>query len=454
MAMPPPLRSDVGVVVISSDDEEDTHGFQPLSSSSSVAVPVPPLPNGFVLAPIRGLGESERGRPERISTLREVLSTRNSRQRQIARRGRHQSGHSVPPPISRAPIISRTSVHTGVEPVEPGVYNPIRSRALLPHERQRRREGSNNASPAQQSGSLPSTAAGRLLNDGTISVDDVDDSGYTEATTRTGLHQGMGSWAIGHGRRAGAGRSRGRGETDDDDDDDDEEELYYSTSDEGATTAGASTSAQRQWWRDPSSGGPSFARRGQAELDRLALFGSGRPLRYTAAHEPTFFLPLHTGILSHHHHMQQQRRRAQRRHGRDGGSGGINHLDFFPGEDLGDLLSFLEANAPPPPPSRPLSPARPIKLTKLQEGLVANPDYSRKVPEANFRDSTETLTSKSLEIVCTQCTSSLFDKEHIWATPCGHVICNACVETFASASKSCSACKKRVLKKSLVHLFT
>ncbi|KAJ2244365.1 hypothetical protein GGI13_006250 [Coemansia sp. RSA 455] len=444
----------MGVVVISSDDEEDSFVFQPLSSSSSVAVPVPPLPNGFVLAPVRGLGESERGRPERISTLREVLSTRNSRQRQLALgRGRPLPGLSVPPPISRAPIISRTLAHTGEEPVEPGVYNPIRSRALLPHERQRLREGNNNnsnASPVQQSGSLPSTAAGRLLNDGTISVDDVDDSGYTEATTRTG----MGSWAIRHGRRPGAGGSRGRRETDDDDDDDDEEEeLYYTTSDEGSA-AGTSTNAPRQWWRDPNSGGPSFARRGQAELDRLALFGGGRPLRYTAAHEPTFFLPLHTGILSHHHHLRQQRRRAQRRHGRDGGSGGINHLDFFPGEDLGDLLSFLEANAPPPPPSRPLSPARPIKLTKPQEGLVANPDYSRKVPEANFRDSTETLTSKSLEIVCTQCTSSLFDKEHIWATPCGHVICNACVETFASASKSCSACRKRVLKKSLVHLYT
>ncbi|KAJ2043261.1 hypothetical protein GGI08_007467 [Coemansia sp. S2] len=82
----PPFRSDMGVVVISSDDEEDSFVFQPLSSSSSVAVPVPPLPNGFVLAPVRGLGESERGRPERISTLREVLSTRNSRQRQLARK--------------------------------------------------------------------------------------------------------------------------------------------------------------------------------------------------------------------------------------------------------------------------------------------------------------------------------------------------------------------------------
>ncbi|KAJ2050932.1 hypothetical protein GGH13_008703 [Coemansia sp. S155-1] len=57
----------------------------------------------------------------------------------------------------------------------------------------------------------------------------------------------MGSWAIRHGRRPGAGGSRGRRETDDDDDDDDddEEELYYTTSDEGSA-AGTSTNAPRQ----------------------------------------------------------------------------------------------------------------------------------------------------------------------------------------------------------------
>ncbi|KAJ2485997.1 hypothetical protein IWW47_005522, partial [Coemansia sp. RSA 2052] len=154
-------------------------------------------------------------------------------------------------------------------------------------------------------------------------------------------------------------------------------------------------------------------------------------MHFAAARDANFFLPFHTGILSHHH--MQHRRRAQRRQDRNGS---INHLDFFPGEDLGDLLSFLEANAPPPPPSRPMSPARPVKLTKLQEELSANPDYSRRVPDVNYRDSAETPTGKSLEIVCTQCTGSLFDKEHIWATSCGHVICNACVEAFAGASKS------------------
>ncbi|KAJ2349311.1 hypothetical protein GGH91_000886 [Coemansia sp. RSA 2671] len=433
--------SDSGVVVISSDDEEDTHIFQPLSSSSSAAVAsssaaaapqFPPLPNGYVLPPLRGLGEGDRGRPERISTLREVLSTRNSRHRPLV-------------------LISRSHVHTGNEPVVPGVYNPIRSRALLPHERLRRREDNNRAASGQQSAPLPSTTAGRLLSDGTISVDDVDDSGYAEATRAGHHHQGAGNGT-------GAGRRRGRDETDNDDsedddgdeDDDEEGEMYSTTSDEGSAASG-SIGARGQRWRHPFPGGSPFVHRGPVDLGQMALLG--RQLRYTGAHEQALFLPLHPGILSHHHHhhMQYQRRRGQRRHR---GSGGINHLDFFPGEDLGDLLSFLEANAPPPPPSRPLSPARPLKLTKHQEGLAANPDYSRKVPEANFRDSAETQTSKSLEIVCTQCTSSLFDKEHIWATPCGHVICNSCVEIFASASKTCKACKKRVQKKSLVHLFT
>ncbi|KAJ1652924.1 hypothetical protein GGF38_005249, partial [Coemansia sp. RSA 25] len=349
-------------------------------------------------------------------------------------------------------------------PVEPGVYNPIRSRALLPHERQRRREGNNapTAAAAAQNGSpLPTATAGRLLNDGTISVDDVDDSAYTEAIP-AGLHQIVGRWFAGDNGRRGAGRGRARGDTDEDDEDDDEhedddEEMYYSTSEE-SSAATASASVPRQWWRDSVPGSSSAARRGRAELERhapgLALFGGGgggggRQMHFAAARDANFFLPFHTGILSHHH--MQHRRRAQRRQDRNGS---INHLDFFPGEDLGDLLSFLEANAPPPPPSRPMSPARPVKLTKLQEELSANPDYSRRVPDVNYRDSAETPTGKSLEIVCTQCTGSLFDKEHIWATSCGHVICNACVEAFAGASKSCGACKKRVMKRSLVHLYT
>ncbi|KAJ2746324.1 hypothetical protein GGI20_001446 [Coemansia sp. BCRC 34301] len=351
--------------------------------------------------------------------------------------------HPVPPPISRAPIISRTYQHTGDEPVEPGVYNPIRSRALLPHERQRRREG-NNPPAAQGGTSLPTATAGRLLNDGTISVDDVDDSGYAEAlsaASRQNVRRMYPGGAYYHGGS--------NDEQEDDDDDEEGEETGYSTTEEGP-------SVSRQWRRDMGSSGPLGARRGRSQLEfanpALALFGGGgggRHLRYVAAQEANLLLPLHAGILSHH---MQHIRRTQRRQDQNGN---INHLDFFPGEDLGDLLSFLEANAPPPPPSRPMSPTRPIKLTKLQEELAANPDYSRRVPDANYRDSAEAPTGKSLEIVCTQCTGSLYDKEHIWATPCGHVICNDCVvEAFAGASKLCGACKKRVMKKSLVHLFT
>ncbi|KAJ2682009.1 hypothetical protein IWW39_006166, partial [Coemansia spiralis] len=286
--------NDSGVVVISSDDEEDTHIFQPLSSSSSAAVAsssaaaapqFPPLPNGYVLPPLRGLGEGDRGRPERISTLREVLSTRNSRHRplvpylDVVGRGQRQPGNPAPPPISRAPAISRSHVHTGNEPVVPGVYNPIRSRALLPHERLRRREDNNRAASGQQSAPLPSTTAGRLLSDGTISVDDVDDSGYAEATRAGHHHQGAGNGT-------GAGRRRGRDETDNDDsedddgdeDDDEEGEMYSTTSDEGSAASG-SIGARGQRWRHPFPGGSPFVHRGPVDLGQMALLG--RQLRYT-----------------------------------------------------------------------------------------------------------------------------------------------------------------------------
>ncbi|KAJ2909965.1 hypothetical protein GGI21_001346, partial [Coemansia aciculifera] len=381
---------------------------------------------------------------------------------------RRQSDHTVPPPISRAPVISSTYQHTGQEPVVPGVYNPIRSRALLPRERQLRRESNNNTT-SQGGASLPAATAGRLLNDGTISVDDVDDSGYTEAIP-AGYRQLIDRMLIGgtSGRRGAARRHTHSGTDDDDEEDDDDdydydydddEEMYDSTS--GESSAATTNTMPRTWWQDAVAGGnPSpAALRERAEIERqrqrhhqqfnmfVAAGGHrARPMHFNAVPDRNFFLPFHTGILSNHHLRQRHRRGRQNRNG-----AGINHLDFFPGEDLSDLLNFLEANAPPPPPSRPMSPTRPIKLTKLQEELTANTDYSRRVPDANFRDSAETLTAKSLEIVCTQCTGSLFDKENIWATSCGHVICNACVDAFPGASKSCGACKKRVLKKSLVH---
>ncbi|KAJ1665159.1 hypothetical protein EV178_003465 [Coemansia sp. RSA 1646] len=70
-------------VLISSDDENNGSGIA--SNRSNVVVTgmsgFPSLPEGMILPPIRRLPSNEQGRPERITTLRDVLSTRISRNR-------------------------------------------------------------------------------------------------------------------------------------------------------------------------------------------------------------------------------------------------------------------------------------------------------------------------------------------------------------------------------------
>ncbi|KAJ2004305.1 hypothetical protein GGI04_001508 [Coemansia thaxteri] len=409
MPAPPPASAPAqpDLVVISSDDEEGARTAAPAQA-------VAPLPHGFVLAPIRNLSPAERRRPERIATLREVLATRGSRRRSAAR------------PSAAAPtfVIASRQPHTGHEPVEPGVYRPIRTHALLPHERLSRREDPGAAAAA--AAPLPPSSAGRLLRDGTVSVDDVDDSAYAASAgaERRRMEEGGGS--------SGGARAHWRYI--------DEGDSSPSDSSDGASdgSPAAAGSAHRTWW------GPAAGIRDGFHLRAAAAMGF--PPHMAAM-----------GFISHHMHGHRHRlAHGPRRHA--AAARAISAFDFFPGEDLGDLLSFLDASAPPPPPSRPLSPAPPLRLSKQQEELAALPAFSRRVPDANFRDAPsappDAPPSKALEIVCIQCADPLTDRDNVWATPCGHVMCSACVAAIAGSSKACAACKRRFMKKGLVQLYT
>ncbi|KAJ2348651.1 hypothetical protein GGF43_004531, partial [Coemansia sp. RSA 2618] len=225
-----------------------------------------------------------------------------------------------------------------------------------------------------------------------------------------------------------------------DDDDVDEDDEYGSDEDMGASPMRPDESAgqtimdylmmRREGQRMMGGGFAASAANG-------AYTGPG-PVRHTRdGRRPTFVFPFHPGMVPQH-------MRGSHSH--------ITPFDFFPGEDISNLLSFLEATTPAPP-TRAIAPLQPLKLSKRQEELALLPEYSRKVPQANFRDAAGPLLQDALEIVCTHCTASLFDREPVWAPTCGHVMCNSCVDAIAGASRACTACKKRVFKKSLVRLY-
>ncbi|PIA12924.1 hypothetical protein COEREDRAFT_83805 [Coemansia reversa NRRL 1564] len=402
-----------GAVVVSSDDDE---------RHSPGSIPgVTPLPVGYVLPPIHRQSSHEYGHPERITTLRDVLSTRNSRQRGRSMLARQRAGLQLQPGAGPGTFVPHALPHTGDEPVEAGVYYPIRARAMLPNQRQRQRQQEREEERVTSSTAAASPAiAGREMADGAIDVEEVE-GGITDTD---------GSFVE---------------DMDVDLDDiieDVDEGTYMDGSDDDVDDDGGSPmrpdgaavqsimdylAMRREGQRMMTGAGPAMP---------MAHDAHAGPAYHTRGRRPTFIFPF-PGMVPPH-----MRAAAHN----------ITSFDFFPGEDISNLLSFLEATTPAPP-VRPMTPMRPLRLTKRQEELASLPDFSRKVPNANYRDASEALTPDSLEIVCTQCSGTLFDKLAVWAPTCGHVLCSSCVDAFTSASKTCTACKKRVLKKSLVHLF-
>ncbi|KAJ1729376.1 hypothetical protein LPJ61_003555 [Coemansia biformis] len=395
----PPGRSPDDPVLVSSDDEA--------ARAEPQFAGVTPLPAGYVLPPIHRPRSHDHGRPERITTLRDILSTRGSRSRARSILGRQRDGYHLHPGAAPGSFLPHMVSHTGEEPVEPGVYYPIRARAMLPGQRQRQREQGDAHQQQQQQQAV--SRVGRETADGAIDVEDVDEG--SAADSDGSFIDDMGS-----------------------DLDEIVEGEFMTASDD-----------------DDGAGLPMLpdGRAGQTVIDYLMLqqenrrmmageLRAGGPAHGTRGRRrPTFAFPFHPDMVPAH--MRP-------------GHGHITSFDFFPGEDISALLTYLEATTPAPP-ARPMAPAPPLKLSKRQEELAAQACFSRAVPPANFRDSTDPAKPDELEIVCVQCTSTLFDKEPVWAPACGHIMCNACVDGFTGASKSCVACRKRIMKKALVHLY-
>ncbi|KAJ2501831.1 hypothetical protein GGH96_001592 [Coemansia sp. RSA 1972] len=372
-------------VVISSDDER-----------SPAFTGVTPLPAGYVLPPIHRIDSHDYGRPERITTLRDILSTRNSRQRGRSMLARQRAGLHFQPGPTPGTLVPHVLPHTGDEPVEAGVYYPIRARAMLPNQRQRQQQ--------QRMGNALPASVGRTAADGAVDVEDVEEEEEGSVISDTSIIDDaeLGDYI----------------EDDDEDYSEDEDEGTAPMRPDGAASQ---TIIDYLMMR----------REGQRMMNGFAQTGAARHARG----RPAYVFPFHPGMVPQH---------VRGNH--------ITPFDFFPGEDISNILSFLEATTPAPP-VRPMAPLQPLKLSKRQEELSLQPDFSRKVPAANFRDETELPTADSLEIVCTHCSSSLFDKEPVWAPTCGHTMCNSCVDGITGASRACTACKKRVVKKSLVRLY-
>ncbi|KAJ2147132.1 hypothetical protein IWW43_004932 [Coemansia sp. RSA 1935] len=380
-------------VVVSSDDER-----------SPIFTGITPLPAGYVLPPIHRIDSHDYGRPERITTLRDILSTRNSRQRGRSMLARQRAGLHFQPGTTPGTLVPHVLPHTGDEPVEAGVYYPIRARAMLPNQRQRQQQ-------QRMVNALPSSV-GRTTADGAVDVEDVEeeDEGSVISDTSfiddTGLDEFI---------------EDGVGVTDYSEEDDEDEGTAPMRPD------GAAGQTIIDYLR--------MRHESQRMMSGFVPHGAQTGAARHARGRPAYVVPFHPGMMPQH---------VRSNH--------ITPFDFFPGEDISNILSFLEATTPAPP-VRPMAPLQPLKLSKRQEELALQPDFSRKVPAANFRDETELPTPDSLEIVCTHCSSSLFDKEPVWAPTCGHTICNSCVDAIAGASRACTACKKRVVKKSLVRLY-
>ncbi|KAJ2454063.1 hypothetical protein EV183_001786 [Coemansia sp. RSA 2336] len=387
-------------VVISSDDER--------SPSLSGVTPLPP---GYVLPPINRHDPNEYGRPERITTLRDILSTRNSRQRSRSMLARQRAGLHFQPGNVPGTLVPHVLPHTGDEPVEAGVYYPIRARAVLPGQRQRQqqRQRANDSAAAAAAAAAPVSAAGRETADGAIDVEEVEEEEDEEGTEVSDT-----SYI----------------------DDEDMADVIDDVELDGVMDEADYDSESEAMRPDETAS--------QTIMDYLMMRREGQRMM-------SGFMPAHDAqgmrgrppFMYQFPHMMSQHMRTNSH---------ITPFDFFPGEDISNLLSFLEATTPAPP-TRPMPRLEPLKLSKRQEELAALPDFSRKVPRANFRDATTPPAPDTLEIVCTACAASLFDKEPIWAPTCGHIICNACVAAITGASRNCTACKKRIFKKSLVHLY-
>ncbi|KAJ2710967.1 hypothetical protein H4R19_003483 [Coemansia spiralis] len=390
-------------VILSSDDD-------PVRSRMSIPG-VTALPTGYVLPPIHRPGVYEHGRPERITTLRDVLSTRNSRHRARSLLTRQQAGLQMQYGALPGVYDPHMLPHTGDEPVEAGVYYPIRARAILPGQRQqRRRRGRTNSNQQQQQrqqNERSVSRAGRETADGAIDVEDVEEGSVVDSGDSYDDED------IGEGEYMSA--------TDDEDDDD----------------AGAGGQPQRPGMQAGQAVVEYLIRR--QETRRMVANGlrAGGTENGPGGRRPGFMFPFHPGMVPP----------LMR-----GSQGQFTPFDFFPGEDISSLLTYLEATTPAPA-TRPMAPPPPLKLSKTQAELAVQPDYTRAVPSANFRDWADPIAPDALEIVCIQCTTTLFDKEPVWAPTCGHILCNTCVEGITAASKACVACRKRTKKTSLVRLY-
>ncbi|KAJ1790179.1 hypothetical protein LPJ59_005210, partial [Coemansia sp. RSA 2399] len=351
---------------------------------------------------------------------------------------RARAGYAVPANFSRAPVYSTADIHTGEEPVEIGVYNPIRARPMLRHERQQLQQQQQQQQQRSRSTSEAVAYAGRETPDGAIDVEGVDETIYNQESTRV--------------RRPGGIVFQNYGsdaETDDTDHDYRYRDEEYDDDDEdGSSMVDSLDIADMPVDDDEMQNSVMFLqhriprRRGR---DGSSSGAGAFNMRGRRTHGAYIF-PFHPGLIPH----------GLIQRGGDGGR--FNPLDYYANDDIGGLLSFLDATTPAAPPSRPLSPLEPLKLSANQEKLAASDEYSRRVPQANFRDNSSNSNPHAgaagcMEIVCTQCTGSLFEKEAIWAPSCGHIMCNQCVEGISSATKTCAACKKRISKKSLVHVY-
>ncbi|KAJ2720305.1 hypothetical protein GGI07_004681 [Coemansia sp. Benny D115] len=377
--------SQSAVLTISSDEEDNAQQEGPRDHG------VPPLPLGFVLPPIRLNASSDRQftqqhNPERITTLREVLlsgrrSNHNRRRQPGHVAPRTVASRVIPPLMSQPPIISNAPQHTGEEPILPNVYNPIRARPLLPSERQQRYRSNHATAARSRANTTQSTAtqpppvnvAGRVTADGSIDVEEVDASLYNQIAARAQVRQQTASNDAVHivgSRRADSdddmdtnysvGESVDDYTNDDLEDEDIEDDDMSATGEynDGLSYLMAAETDQR-WLMQ------FFGNQQQQQLQQQRTAQRANAGR-RGARGPGMIFPFHPGLLPHHFLPRNAR---------------MNPFDFFPGEDISDLLTFLEANGPPPP-SAPLPPPLPpLELTKQQEELASTQEYSRKVPE-------------------------------------------------------------------------
>ncbi|KAJ1898520.1 hypothetical protein LPJ66_002694 [Kickxella alabastrina] len=466
-----------GPVVISSDEEAAAEGIR---AQGRMPAGVPPLPQGYILPPIRPPNERSHGRIERITTLRQMLmpgrsGNRNTRSNGSNAQGQPQqqvllgSNRVVPLHMTRPPIISRGVQHMANDPIQPGVYNPIHARPLLPHERQQRIAEAAAAAGAGAGAGADSplssaVIAGRETADGAIDVEDVDPTPYNQMAAAASANRSyvsssddLSSEYSGNESPRNSIPARtirpfvGR--------------RYRDAEDRQAAMQLIREARARQQAQSI-----NHSARGEMEIQRRYRSQRNRQLNEARAaqrrNRPSsgqnatgtsipFMFPFHPGLLPHHF-----QRNATNGSGNSTNRTQLNPFDFFPGEDISDLLTFLEATAPQPPSNtarpRPLSP---VQLTKQQAELAKTPDFSRCVPACNYRDTlpadiAAATASKALEIVCAQCTGTLFDKEPVWAPRCGHVMCNTCYKDITAGSRACKVCRHRMHKNKLVHLFT